>query len=305
MVVGIGGVGGYYGGKLANYYEYNDECDVYFVARGQHLEQIQNHGLQVHTAHGSFNAHPTLTTDDPGLLGPMDLILLCTKTYDLEQSVELIRQNVGSDTVILPLLNGVGISEQVTDLLTLPAQVLHGLVYVTSYISKPGEVTQYGTYDKLLFGSSVLTPAMLNRILHIFQQAGIKALIVQDIEVQIWTKYLLISSIASITSYKQRSIGAMREDNSAMEDLKSMMLEVKNLAASRNINLPHNIVAKTIDKVGAFNYDAKSSMQLDFEKGKKTELDALTGYIYLESEKVGLQAPVSKRIYQALKSINH
>lgn len=300
LVFGIGGVGGYYGGQLARHYQGSEDVEIIFIARGEHLNQIRNHGLKLKTEKEDFVAIPAHVTDDPAALDPVDLVILATKTYDLPASLDMLAHIVDSNTVILPLLNGVDAAERTSAVLS-QAKVLKGLVYVTSFISTPGEVTQYGAYDKILFGGDDRMAQELTRVEQIFKGVGIKAFIAEDIDVALWEKYLLISAIGSMTSYKRASVGALREDPDLMDKLRKMMEEVYELAGAKGVHLADDVIDKTMSKVEAFNYDAKSSMQLDFEKGKHTEVDTLTGFICQESNKYALQAPVSCMIYEALK----
>ena len=140
-VVGIGGVGGYFGGKLARAYASTGEHELIFIARGEHLKAIQQNGLRLFTCEGDYTAWPNIATDHPDRLGILDLILFCVKSYALEESAELFKDHVCERNVAIPLLNGVNSAQRIKSVLP-SADIVGGSVYIISHIEKPGVIRQ-------------------------------------------------------------------------------------------------------------------------------------------------------------------
>lgn len=301
-IIGIGGVGGYYGGQLARHFSDSDKHHISFVARGKHLEMIQQHGLTVKMDETSYNCQPDLATADISKITEPNILIVCVKNYDLPAIAESLNTIIQPHTIILPLLNGVSSSEYLRNKLSTGI-VLDACVYVNSFISAPDEVTQYGQFDKILFGHKAgLYKQEISFLEQCLTSAGIKAKSDQEIILTIWTKYLLISTFATLSSAKQATISELLADKPARLQLLEMLHEVKALAQAKGIPLTDESVEITFSRFQKFKPDTKSSMQLDFEKQKKTEVESLTGYIVEESKQFGLDTPVSSRLYKELKA---
>ena len=299
-VVGIGGVGGYYGGKLAHYWTSRANVKVIFVARGQHLEQIQKHGLKLMTKEGDFTVTPSIATANPEDMGPLDLVIFCVKSYDLETSRGIFRNNFNERTVFLPLLNGVDNAEKLRSFFR-EGRVLNGCVYISAHIVAPGVVEQTGGSCQLFFGSEDGNAKDYLEIEHILVDAGIKAELKPNIEEVIWEKYIFISPLASVTSLLGEPFGAVMEKKESRDVTEGLVRELERIARAKGVNLAKNIVDITLDKVRAFPYETKSSMQVDFEKGKKTEIEAFTGYAVKAGKELGVDIPLHQMVYQKLK----
>jgi 2-dehydropantoate 2-reductase len=299
-VLGIGGVGGYYGGKLAHYWTSQANVKVIFVARGQHLEQIQKHGLKLVTKEGDFTVTPSIATANPEGLGPFDLVIFCVKSYDLETSREIFRNNFNERTVFLPLLNGVDNAEKLRSFFR-KGRVLNGCVYISAHIVAPGVVEQTGGSCQLFFGSEDGNIKDYLEIEHILVDAGIKAELKPNIEEVIWEKYIFISPLASVTSLLGEPFGVVMEKKESRDVTEGLVRELERIARAKGVNLVKNIVDITLDKVRAFPYKTKSSMQVDFEKGRKTEIEAFTGYGVKTARELGVDIPLHQMVYQKLK----
>ena len=304
VIFGLGGVGGYFGGQLAAHYEKDPSVRISFVARGQHLKAIQEKGLQVLSEKGAFIAHPWKVTDTAADLPKADIVLLAVKTYDLEEAAQEIEPILSPDSWILPLLNGVDNTARLQQLLP-DHRILEGLVYVVSYISSPGVITQKGVYDKLEFGSETIQyEEGLDTLEQLFKNAGLAAQYSPTIRATVWEKYLMISSVGSITSFSGLTIGAMRENEIYRRQLEDMIRELYNLAQAEEAGLPEAMIAETLAKIDRFEPEATSSMQRDFAIGKRAELEALTGYVVRASREHGLAAPTASAIYAYLSEKN-
>lgn len=299
-VLGIGGIGGYCGSKLARKYVPADEHQVFFVARGDHLKQIEQQGLKLVTPDESFVVSPTAATNNPRSLGLLDLILVCTKGYDLESAASMLTGSLHSDTIIIPLGNGVDNADMLRAVLN-EGTVFNGCIYISSHISEPGVVQHVAGTGRMIFGPENGEAEPYRKIESLLIAAGIDAVLSEDIGRDVWSKYLFICSLAGITSMSGKTFGAILEDPEQRALVEGLMNEIKALAEAKGISLPEDIVAKSLQTAANFPYETKSSMQLDYENGKKTELETFTGYVVKSGKQMGVPTPLNDRIYAALK----
>ncbi|MBR9921020.1 MAG: ketopantoate reductase family protein [Bacteroidetes bacterium] len=302
LVFGIGGVGGYFGGKLAYAFAESDKIQVDFVARGEHAKAIRQNGLHLQTDEKSWKVYPNQVLTSTKSAGSYDLILLCSKTYDLEESAHAIQQNCTTETLILPLQNGVDNQLRLMNA-RLSGIVLEGLVYLIGWKKGPGEVVQSGQFRQLYFGS--YNPAVsekLRLLESIFQQADMEAFLDPKIRSRIWQKFMLVSPLACITSYTKLPIKESLKDAANKELYENCVGEVWQLACALHIPLPKNLLEDINEKVNQFKPEATTSMQRDFEAGKQTELESLCGFVVRRSKELGLQTPGMEKIYRHLQA---
>ena len=299
-VVGIGGVGGYYGGKLAQYYNSQSDIEVVFIARGEHLAQIRKHGLKLLTTEGNLTATPAIATDNPEKLGPMDLVIICVKTYGLESCIRSLEKNVEEKTVLLPLLNGVDNAERIKSFFP-QGKTLNGCVYISTHIVSPGVVQQVGGSGQLFFGPEHNDIEVFKVFEETLTNAGIKAELKANIEEVVWEKYIFISPLASVTTLFGEPFGAVMARKESRDLTEGLIKEVEQIARMKDIGLDEGIVDATLVKVSAFPYETKSSMQVDCEKGKKTEIEAFTGYVVRCGEELEIDIPLHRMVYEKLK----
>ena len=300
-IVGIGGVGGYYGGKLALKYAASDDHEIFFIARGEHLDKIRKDGLKLITTEGDFTAIPSLATDNPKELGPLDLIFFCVKSYGLENAARMITGNLHADTVIIPLLNGVDNVERLKTVLNTGI-IMNGCVYISTQIVSPGVVEHVGGAGKLIFGPEEGTIEPYRKIETLMKNADIMAVLSDNINVDVWSKYIFIGPLASITSMTGQPLGAVMENEEHRTMMEGMMMEIKLLADAGGIPFPEDIVKKSMDVTSNFPYETKSSLQLDFEKGKQTEMETFTGYVVRSGKESGIETPLHDKVYSELKN---
>lgn len=298
-IVGIGGVGGYYGGKLAKEYENSPDCRIVFIARGKHLDEIKNKGLKLYTREDNFIARPFLATDNPDHAGIFDIVFFCVKSYNLEESAHLLKKNINQNTIVIPLLNGVNISERLGNI--LPAgKIIKGLVYISSFVDQPGIVRQIDGSCKLAFGTDDASAEQYKYIQDILLKAKIDASLTGSISQAQWIKYLLICPLGGLTAATGKTFGAIMEDKKLKNELRGLIEEVKSIAYAKKVDLPPDIIDKTLELVGRFAYNTKSSLQMDKERGKKMELDIFTEYVRKTARQLGISTPLNDRIYDQL-----
>ncbi len=299
--MGIGGVGGYYGEKLALKYAASNDHQICFIARGEHLDKIRKDGLKLITTEGDFTAMPSLATDNPKELGPLDLILFCVKGYGLDNAARMITGNLHSNTVTIPLLNGVDSVERLKAILR-QGNILNGCVYISTRIVRPGVIQQTGGSCNLLFGPESGSVEPYREIETLLKNADIKAELSENITVGAWSKYLFVGPLAGITSLLEKPFGAIMENREHKTMLEEMMKEVKLIADEKGIPLPENIIEQSLEVTSNFPYETKSSMQLDFEKGRETELETFIGYVIKSGKESGIKTPLHDKIYSELKT---
>jgi len=298
-VVGIGGVGGYYGGKLARYYASDPDVEVIFIARGEHLGQIRKNGLRQITKDGQFTVFPTQATDKPDNSSRFDLVLFCVKGYDLESGAALIKNNVGPFSIVITLLNGVDNVRPLTAILPA-ARVLNGCVYIGAHIVEPGVVRQAGGSCQLLFGPEDGNIKGLNPVESLLRRASIDAVLKKDIQPAVWEKYLFVSPLASATTYLDQPFGAFVTNPESRKFLKGLMKEVAAVGNARGIAVSDEMIQAALDKIPLFPDETKTSMQMDFENSRKIEIDIFTGYIVSKGKELGIQTPLHDKVYWKL-----
>ncbi len=302
-VVGIGGVGGYFGGKLARYYASSESVDIIFIARGEHLHQIQEKGLKQVTTEGEFTAYPTLATDDPRDSGSFDMVLFCVKRYDLENSAERIQANINKDSIVISLLNGVDNVKPLTRILS-GAEILNGCVYIGAHIVNPGVVRQAGGTCQLFFGPEDGPVKELRPVEMLLKKAGIQAVLTENIQKVVWEKYLFVCPLATATTYLQQPMGAFVEHTEKRSYLEGLMREVAEVAKAKGIHISKNMIHEALAKNSLFPYETRTSLQLDFENNRRTEIDLFTGYIVKSAKELGIPVPLHDEAYNKLTNSN-
>jgi 2-dehydropantoate 2-reductase len=299
-VVGIGGVGGFVGGKLAAHYEASDDVDVVFVARGENEKAIRANGLKLVTRQGEQIALPNNVTHQPD--GLFDLILLCTKSYDLETAVANVKSCVNENTIVVPLLNGLAAASRIEELLP-NATVCRGCIYVVAKLTSPGVVEETRGDHKIYFGIQGKTDERLQQVETILKEAGIDATLTEQIEQAVWEKFIFLSPLATLTSFLDATGGEIASNPNHMATFKQLVLELKAIADANKIPLPADIVQSTLDKVMTLQRDSRTSMNNDFRKGGKTEVNTLTAYVVNLGKELSLPVDTYEELLAALTSI--
>ncbi len=301
VIYGTGGVGGYFGGKLAYYcrnYEF-EEAKVYFIARGPHLEAIRSGGLILDSSEGIFTCRPEAASDKLKDFPKPDLVLLCVKVYDLDAASRDIAGSAGPGTVILPLLNGPDITARIRQ--AYSGIVLPACVYIGTHIEKPGTVRQRGGEAKILFGPDPMhEDYRAAGLMDIFGKAGIKYEWQADPFPAIWEKYLFISAYGLVTAYSKKSIGEVLRDPGLKMMVRSIMNEIKAISDKKGITLDPGIIERVLDKAVSFPYETRTSYQRDVERGGKNEGESFGGAILRLAAQYGIEAPVTEKVYSGI-----
>jgi len=303
-VFGVGGVGGYFGAKIADRMNRGDdpEFKTFFIARGEHLNAVKRNGIRLITPQKEIVGVPTSASDNILEIPTPDLILLCVKGYDLDNAVRAIQSKSDEHTLIVPLLNGADIYERIKAILK-KGIVLPACVYVGTHIEQPGVIKQTGGDGTILIGKDPELPRFSpEKITSFFNWAGINFNWQEDPFKGIWGKYLFIAPFGLVTAYTGKTIGEILENEELQELVRKIMLEVKALAERKGIELSAHIVEESMDKARAFPFETKTSYQRDIEsKGNLNEGDLFGGTIIRMGELLGISTPVTKSVYSAIE----
>ncbi len=294
-VMGAGGVGGYFGGMLAK-----AGNPVAFIARGEHLRAIRDSGLRVSHSGGDFTVAAE-ATDDPGDVGRVDLVLFTVKAYDTDSAISAMKPLLAGDTAVLTLQNGVD-SHRTLDEALGQGRALPGAAYVESRIDSPGVVVQTGEVARIVFGEA--TGAQSQRAGEIgdaLRQAGIDGELSSDVVKTLWTKFLFIAAVAGVTSACRAGLGSLLKDPEHRGLLVAAMKEIEAVGRARGVLLDDDVVAQTMGYVDGAARDIKASMHTDLERGRRLELDVFNGAVARLGAEAGVDTPVNRFLYLALK----
>lgn len=299
-VFGTGGVGGYFGGRLAQ-----AGNDVTFIARGEHLRAIKASGLRVDSVAGDFVVFPAKVTDDVGEVGEVDLVVVGVKAWQVPDAAVTMKPLVGPGTTVLPLQNGVDAVAQLVDQLG-SENVIGGLCRIVSFVVGPGHIRHAGYNASVIIGE--LNNSRTDRIVRIeqvFEDAGVEISIAPDIQIALWTKFLFIASFSGIGAMADAPAGVIRKDPKWRALMREAMEEIYALAHARGIKLPVDSVDTVMAAVDRLSEDATSSMQRDIAAGKPSELESQNGAVVRMARESGVDVPTHTLIYETLRSRPH
>lgn len=294
-VVGAGGVGGYFGGRLAQ-----AGIDTTFIVRGATLEALRTKGLRVDSIKGDFVVERPQATDDPHIAGAVDAILLAVKAWQIPQAAESAKPMLGQDTIVVPLENGIDAPEVLVPILGRH-HVLGGLCAIVSFIAAPGHIRHTAFDPIVMFGElDNSRTERSERLQQAFAEAGVTAEIPQDIHRSMWTKFLFIATMSGIGALTRVPIGVWREMPEIRAIVTDSLREVVALATARGIDLGEDAVEKTWQRYDAMAPASTASLQRDVMEGKPSELDAQLGAIVRLAKEADVPVPVTAMIYHAL-----
>ncbi|SFB96881.1 ketopantoate reductase [Flagellimonas taeanensis] len=295
LVYGVGGIGGFFGGKLAL-----TDHHVTFLARGKHFEAIHENGLLVKSWQGDFTVRPNMITDDVASIGVPDLVLLGVKSWQIPEAIGHLRPHLLPHTVILPLQNGVDNTQRITKLLT-SGHVLAGCCNLISYIEAPGIIRHAHFIPSITFGEidDTLTQRVLD-IKELFEEAGIANNIAFDIEKELWKKFLFICPISGVGALTRLEINTICAAPYLFKMVRDAAYEILELARTMGIALSQRDVERTLETLKSQEHMGTTSMQRDIIHGRPSELEHLTGYVVHQAKKRGIFAPTNELIYECL-----
>ncbi|PKB15099.1 ketopantoate reductase family protein [Flavobacterium sp. 5] len=305
-VIGLGGVGGYFGFKLAQTYSVSLDIAITFVARNETYEIIKNNGLTLLSPeHSNSKAYPNYLIDNLNDLPVSDLLLICVKEYDLEAVCLTIKEKIKNDTIILPLMNGADIYERIRGIIP-NGIVLPACVYVASHIKEKACIEHKGKAGKIILGKDPLHQQFSpDEIVSTLKNAGIDMEFKENSLPEIWTKFFFIASFGLVTARYNKSIGQVNEEDNLKMEALAIMAEIKKITNLKGIKLSDTIIADTFEKAATFPYHTPTSLQLDVQSKKsQNELELFAVTIIKYGKELKLKVPATIKIYEEIKQLN-
>jgi 2-dehydropantoate 2-reductase len=294
-VFGTGGVGGYFGGRLAQGGE-----DVIFIARGDHLKAMRANGLRVDSLKGDFLIQPVQATDKPEDVGEVDAILVTVKAWQVPDAALAMRPMVGQNTFVVPLENGVDAPAELMAVLG-EAHVLGGLCHIVSYIAEPGHIRHAGIEPHIAFGElDGRSSKRAQRLKAAFERAGVWAEVPENIRAAMWEKFLFIAAISGVGAVTRAPAGVMRGLPETRQLLQRAMEEVIAVAKAHQVNLPEDVLEKTMAFIDNLPEGATASMQRDIMEGRPSELASQNGAVLRLGSEQGVPTPTHAFLYHSL-----
>lgn len=294
-VYGTGGVGAYFGGRLAQAGE-----DVGFIARGAHLAALQSSGLRVDSIAGDFVIAPARATDDPATLGPADVVLVAVKGWQLPSILPGLRALVSPRTIVVPLLNGVE-APSILEAALGPDIVAPGTCKIVSAVVAPGHVRHSAAVPELLIGApSGPRAGTVAALVAALVRAGVDARRVEDIDRALWEKLIFIAAYSGIGAVARAPIGILRAEPGTRRLLEQALSEGAAIARARGITIADDIVARSMAYFDALPPEATTSLQRDVMAGRPSELDTLSGALVRLAASAGVEAPLHSFLVDVL-----
>ena len=295
-MMGSGGVGGFFGGRLAK-----AGCDVTFIARGAHLAALREQGLMLENEpQGNIHVPQVKATDDPAQVGPVDLVILSVKLWDTEAAAKQVAPMVGPDTAVLSLQNGV-IKDEIMRRVFGDKAVMGGVCYVATHISKPGTIHQTGTMQRIVVGE--YDGRVSNRVQDLHEalvQSGVTAELSTDVRRSIWEKYVFLVGLSATTTSMRRTLGPVRSNPQTRAFLQDLMAEVVAVGRAHGVALTDEFAGSRMAFADSLPADMTSSMHHDLEKGNRLEVDWLSGGVVKLGREKGVPTPCNRAVCDIL-----
>lgn len=304
VIIGLGGVGGYFGFKINQANQKHHPHKITFVARAKTYDTVKDNGLTLLSPE-----HSTPTTKPDAIhqnildISTPDLVLICVKEYDLENVCNQLSNVITKNTILLPMMNGVDIYDRIRKI--IPNNViLPSCVYVASHIKEKGIVEHKGKAGKLIFGKDPKHPSTdIDWIVDLIDWSKIHFEFKENSQVDIWTKFMFVASFGLVTAKHNSSIGSVCTKGLQNEEASKIIGEIKAIAYKMGIELPNDIIPVTFKNAATFPPQTPTSLQLDVNSGKSnTELELFAGAIIKYGKEMGIKTPFTERIYLEIKA---
>ena len=295
-IFGSGGVGGYFGARLAA-----AGNEVHFIARGRHLAAMREQGLKVTSALGDAHIKPVRVHENPAEIGPVDIVTFAVKLWDTEAAAEQLRPLLAAGGHVIPFQNGVESIERLRKILPEKA-IMGGSAYIATRIASPGVIEHTGTMARLRFGAVLPSQRPAAQVfLNACQQAGIMAELVDDIVLVNWEKFVFLVAMSSASTVSRAPLGVVRSDPELRWAFEQAMRETWRLGRARGVKLPEDFVDKQLAFAETLPHEMRPSLLHDLEAGNRLEAPWLCGAVARMSAQAGLDAPVNRTVYAALR----
>ena len=298
---GIGGVGGLLGGALARVHP-----ETYFLARGENLNAIRKNGLNVQSVMlGNFTVRPKSASYDAAELGVMDAVIVACKGYHLETACHVIAPMLSPQTLVIPLLNGVTVSEMMEPLLP-PCVLADGVIYIFSHLAGPGRVAHTSNFCRVFLGMrNGSRPSSLKGLVDILNKAGVEANLSENILTDSWRKYVRVCSLGVMCCYYDGPMGKVREDPNCETVLRDTIGSMVAVAEAKGVTLPEELSSDIVEAFKNTPPDEVTSLYRDLRSGKpveQTELHHLVGRMVEMGRELGIPTPYHEAAYKKFMS---
>ena len=294
-IFGSGGVGGYFGGRLAQAGE-----EVVFIARGGHLKALQAEGLHIESINGDLHLPSVQASADPAQAGPVDMVLLAVKAWQVPAAIQAMPPMIGQQTGIVPLGNGVDAPRQLLEAFG-EQHVLGGMCRISSFLAAPGHIRHVAIDALVLVGELDNRPsARLEALRSAFERAGVNIGVPDDILVAMWEKFVFIAAMSGVGSITRSPAGAFRSLPGTRRILEGVVAEIELVSRAQGVNLPADVAAKTLSIADSLPYETHASMVRDIMGLKPSELAAQHGAVVRMGAQVGIATPFNQFIYDCL-----
>ncbi len=295
---GVGAVGGYFGGTLAR-----AGHEVTFIARGDTAAALRQRGLRVDSVAGGFLVCPAQVVEDPADVGPVDLVILGVKAWQVAEVAPMLEPMLGEDSAVLPLQNGVEAVDQLAEVLGR-AHVLGGLCRIFCFQVGPAHVRHVGADPWVGLGElDNRASERVESVRRAFEAAGVTAEIPEDIHAAIWSKFVFIASVSGVGAAERVSIGELRTEPRTRQLLIDGMKEIVTLAHRRGVALPDDIISSSLAFVDSLPAEGTASMQRDLMEGRPSELEAQLGAVVRLADEANIDLPVNRALYELLSPL--
>ncbi|NJK94186.1 MAG: 2-dehydropantoate 2-reductase [Bacteroidales bacterium] len=293
-IIGTGGVGGYFGGKLAQ-----AGNNVTFIARGEHLKQIREKGLQIKSIKGDFLIKPAMATDNISEIDTPELVILGVKAWQVKDIAVQLKPLIKENTIVLPLQNGVLAADELLAVLQ-PNQVLAGLCRIFSKIEAPGIINHFGVEPEIVFGemNNGINPNV-EKLQKTLESAHIKSKIAGDIRTELWKKLMIIGS-GGLLALTRTTYGEIRENSETRELMRVLLKEIYEVALADGAKIEIDFTEKTMAYIDTYPYDATTSLARDICAGKPSEIDYQNGTVARLGEQFKVGVPLNSFVYSCL-----
>ncbi len=295
-MMGSGGVGGYFGGRLAA-----SSHHVTFIARGAHLDAMKAEGLRIESDLGDVRIRPAEASADPASVGVVDCVVFAVKLWDTEAAGPAIAPLVGPETTVVSLQNGVECDDVLAGFIDR-RRLIGGVANIAAAIARPGVIHHLGTMQRIMIGEfDGTTSPRLRALAEVLEGAGVVTEINDDIERAIWQKFVFLVGLSATTSLLRTTIGPVREDAESRALLLEVMAETVAVGRARGVALPADTADDRLAFADGLPFDMTSSMHHDLERGNKLELAWLSGAVVRFGSELGIPVPRNEAVYAALE----
>lgn len=293
-IIGTGGVGGYFGAKLAK-----AGYDVTFLARGEHLKVIQTKGLTIKSIQGDFEVHSVKATDKIKNIESPDLIIIGVKAWQVKDIAKELVSIVNRNTTILPLQNGVLATDELKECIN-QNNIIGGLCRIMSKIESPGIINHFGIEPIIIFGELDNSKSeRLKRIKDVFDTSGVNSKIAEDIHSELWKKFIAIC-VGGLLAVTKSTYGEIRELKETRQLMIDLLSEIYTLSQKIGIKIETDFIDKTVSFIDSFPYAATASLTRDVWEGKPSEIDYQNGTVVKLGKKYGIETPINRFVYECI-----